>query len=86
MKWHLKDHVLYCQKKETMYIVQWLIEAFDTFYWRNYDKWKAVIVKHDDLRCLLIRKGLSKLDDVNQLYATFMMMFNMSGDVFKIIN
>jgi len=24
-----------------MIIVQWLIEAFDTFYWRNYDKCKT---------------------------------------------
>jgi len=37
-------------KKETMYIAQWLIEAFDAFYWRNYDKWKVVIVKHDEFK------------------------------------
>jgi len=38
------------------------------------------------LRCLLIRKSLSNLDDMNQLYATIRVMFNMSGDVFKSIN
>jgi len=38
------------------------------------------------LKYLFIRKGLSNLDYVNQLYTTFRMMFNMSGDVFKSIN
>jgi len=38
------------------------------------------------LRRVLIRKGLSKLNDVNQLFATFRMMCNMSEDVFKKIN
>ena len=30
------------------------------------------------LKCLLIRKSLSNLDDVNKLYATFRMMFNVT--------
>jgi len=33
-----------------MIIVQCLVEAFDTFYSRNYDKWKADIVKQDAVK------------------------------------
>jgi len=36
--------------RETLINAQWLIETFDTFYWTNYDKWKAIIVNHDKVK------------------------------------
>jgi len=47
---------------------------------------KVIILNHMKLACVLIIKGLAKLYDMNQLYATFRMMCNMLEYVFKSIS
>jgi len=38
------------KKKPWLLVNDWLKLLIHSFYWRTYDKWKAVIVKHDDVK------------------------------------